>query len=93
MALARHPALRTLGDEPDEVKVEVTVTGKRVNKVLAALAAAHQFEAQVIPVMISVDGLDSITGGLLGEIEVSGLDGRMGGTDEVQFTIVLTEEV
>lgn len=88
MALARIPGLRTLGEEVDQVTIEVTVTGRRTAEVLRALDGVYEGK-QTVPVSIGIPGLDKITGGVLTE---ANLIVHFPEDDDVTFTITATEE-
>lgn len=90
MALSSMPGLRVLGHEPDEVSIEITVTGKRARQVAAALLTNVKAPSEVIPLSIGVPGLDRITGGVLTDTDAA--VNRFGEDVEMTFTIQATVE-
>jgi hypothetical protein len=82
--------MRVLGEEPDEVSIEIRVSGRRAREVASNLAGNALYPTEVIPVRIGVPGLDRITGGLLSGVDLD--VGRLGEEVEFTFTIMATVE-
>jgi hypothetical protein len=90
VTLSRHPGHRIFGQEPDEVEIQIMVTGARAREVASSMAGNVLYPTEVIPVTIGIPGLDRITGGILMD---TSLDlGRDLGEAQVTFTIHATRE-
>lgn len=90
MALMPYRGLRVLGEEVDEVSIEITVTGRRAREVAAALLINVRAPSEVIPISIGVPGLDRITGGVLTDTDAR--VNRFSDDTEMTFTIQATVE-